>query len=120
MRWTLCAQEICHSVPLFRDFFLTGKTLPVARGQGVTQPIMDVVAQQIRKGTMQRNEVIPQLRAQRQLTYTSCLQIGDWVHIFPEGKVNHNPSEMLPFRWGIGKLACDAVAKEKNGEDEHV
>ena len=34
--------------------------------------------------------------------------------------MKHNPSEMLPFRWGIGKLACDAVAKEKNGEDEHV
>lgn len=40
MRWSLCAREMCFRNELLRQFFLNGKTLPVERGQGVDQPIM--------------------------------------------------------------------------------
>lgn len=77
-RWVTCAEEMCFrneflrsvQIPLrglkvhpsfLRQFFMTGKTLPVKRGGGVNQPVMIKLAQMIKK--------------------------GGWVHIFPEGNV---------------------------------
>ena len=45
-----------------RQFFLNGKTLPIQRGGGTDQPIMSVAAARLRQ--------------------------GDWLHMFPEGKIN--------------------------------
>ena len=67
----------------FRQFFVNGKTLPVVRGIGVHQPVMSATA--------------------RRLGY------GDWVHIFPEGRVIPQGT-VGPFRQGIGKMLCDARA----------
>lgn len=38
-----------------------------------------------------------------------CSQVGlgEWVQVFPEGKINFNGS-LGPFRRGAGKLICDA------------
>lgn len=82
VRWSLCAREICYSNPLLGQFFQSGKTLPIERGQGVGQPIMHVVASEVGKGA--------------------------WVHVFPEGRINYN-GRIGQLRWGIGKLFCDAV-----------
>ena len=69
-----------------RQFFLNGKVLPVRRGRGVEQPIMSLAA--------------------------DLLHRGDWVHVFPEGRVNFSGG-VGPCRWGVGKLICDA--KKLNG-----
>lgn len=34
---------------------------------------------------------------------------GEWMHIFPEGRVGYT-GMLLPLRWGVGKIICDAVA----------
>ena len=36
-------------------------------------------------------------------TAISKLKQGEWIHIFPEGKVNQ-VGKLLPLRWGVGKL----------------
>lgn len=110
-RWVTCAEEMCFrneflrsvQIPLFklkahlpflRQFFMTGKTLPVKRGGGVDQPVMIKLAQMIKR--------------------------GDWVHIFPEGGVNFtfglicagrvsHTGVLQGLKWGVGKVICDSV-----------
>ena len=73
-----------HSRVLRSQFFLSGKTLPIERGQGLQQPAMQTAAQ--------------------------LLAQGDWVHLFPEGRVSFS-GRLQACRWGVGKLICDAVTQ---------
>ncbi|CAD7704851.1 unnamed protein product [Ostreobium quekettii] len=87
-RWSVCAEDICFRNEFLRQFFLTGKTLPITRGGGVSQPVLQGVSQ--------------------------FVQQGEWLHIFPEGYVG-TTGNLRPLKWGIGKIICDAV-KETGGE----
>lgn len=81
VRWSICAREVCYSNTVLGQFFKSGKTLPIERGAGLHQPVMQVVAKSVAR--------------------------GDWVHVFPEGKVHYN-EKLGPLKWGVGKLFCDA------------
>ncbi|GIL41921.1 hypothetical protein Vafri_16 [Volvox africanus] len=82
VRWSLCAKEVCFKNELLRQFFLSGKTLPVERGKaGVHQPVVSLAS--------------------------VALASGQWVHVFPEGRINYD-GKLGPLRWGCGKLVCEA------------
>ena len=81
VRWTICTAEICAASPAVHAFFTAGKTVPINRGGGLHQASLTAMADRIAK--------------------------GDWVHVFPEGKVSKNANELGRLKWGLGKLLCD-------------
>ena len=80
VRWTLCANDICHQSRLMSDFFRAGKTLPIVRGGGPEQPILQLMVERLRTH-------------------------GDWLHIFPEGKVRQD-GQMNKLKSGLARVLC--------------
>jgi hypothetical protein len=80
VRWTLCANDICHQNRLLSDFFLAGKTLPIVRGGGQDQAIMQLMRERLRTH-------------------------GDWLHLFPEGRVRQD-GQMNKLKSGLAHLLC--------------
>ncbi len=77
-RWSLAAHDVCFTQPWHGWLFARGKIVPVVRGWGVHQPGVDFCMDKINR--------------------------GQWVHVFPEGKVNLDKKPMR-FKWGVGRLA---------------
>jgi monolysocardiolipin acyltransferase len=80
VRWTLCANDICHQNKLLSDFFRAGKTLPIVRGGGAEQPILRLMAERLREH-------------------------GDWLHVFPEGRVRQD-GQMNKLKSGLAHVLC--------------
>jgi monolysocardiolipin acyltransferase len=48
-------------------------------------------------------------------TRSARLLEGDWVHVFPEGRVNQSGTLLHPLRWGVGKLIASVTANSPSG-----
>ncbi|KAH7102450.1 acyltransferase-domain-containing protein [Auriculariales sp. MPI-PUGE-AT-0066] len=84
-RWTLGAADIMFTNPITSSFFRYGQVIKTFRGQGIWQDALNVAIDKI--------------------------DSGEWIHVFPEGKVNQtlsNQAQLLRFKWGIGRLLMDA------------
>lgn len=81
MRWSVSAADISFTNRPVARFCSIGKVAPVVRGWGVYQQAMDFLL--------------------------SRLNRGEWVNLFPEGRVNMDHT-YIRLKWGVGRLVSDA------------
>lgn len=81
IRWLPGAKDVCCRTKPSSVFFQLGRVLPVVRGDGVYQQTMNFCVDR--------------------------LSVGEWVHLYPEGKVNMT-KENMRLKWGIGRLIADS------------
>ncbi|KAG8990034.1 hypothetical protein FRB90_001962 [Tulasnella sp. 427] len=90
-RWTLGASDIMFTNPVFSQFFRDGQVIETFRGQGIHQEALNVAIDKLDR--------------------------GDWIHIFPEGKVNqvkrHPGRGLLRFKWGVAHMMLRAKVPPK-------
>ncbi|KAG8905673.1 hypothetical protein FRB99_008446 [Tulasnella sp. 403] len=85
-RWTLGASDIMFTNPVVSQFFRNGQVIETFRGAGIHQEALDIAIDK--------------------------LDNGEWIHIFPEGKVNqvklHSERGLLRFKWGVSHMMLKA------------
>lgn len=86
VRWSMCARSVCFKNRILEEFFRNGKVMPVERGEGLDQPIISRMAERLIQ--------------------------GDWVHVFPQGKVVPH-GDIKRLKWGTAKLLCECEAAGK-------
>jgi monolysocardiolipin acyltransferase len=123
VRWTMCTKEICASNPMIHQFFTAGKTVPITRGGGINQAVMTTMAaglDAIPLFTTSKHGSIDDTRyggpcnqsdtpGEWQPYLAERVSKGDWLHIFPEGRVSKD-GELGRLKWGLGKMLCDVEA----------
>ncbi|RSH91981.1 hypothetical protein EHS25_009352 [Saitozyma podzolica] len=86
LRIATAPSDIMFTNPYFSRFFTLGQVIETYRGGGIFQPAVDEAVR--------------------------LLQSGEWIHIFPEGKINQptiNPDGgLFRFKWGVGRIIMDS------------
>lgn len=85
MRWGLCSADICFQGKFMSRFMMLGKAMPIVRGGGVGQSYVTALGMK--------------------------LAHGDWVHLYPEGRVRQ--SGMGYCKRGVGRILT--ISYEQNG-----
>uniref|UniRef100_A0A0A9VT80 Tafazzin family protein n=1 Tax=Lygus hesperus TaxID=30085 RepID=A0A0A9VT80_LYGHE len=82
IRWSLVAHEVCYTNTPLAYFFMLTRSVPIVRGDGVYQEGVNFAIERLSQ--------------------------GDWVHVFPEGRIN-DKMEYTRFKWGVGRMIYECL-----------
>uniref|UniRef100_A0AAY4EMN7 Tafazzin family protein n=1 Tax=Denticeps clupeoides TaxID=299321 RepID=A0AAY4EMN7_9TELE len=118
MRWTPTASDICFTKEIHSSFFSRGKCVPVCRGKNPPHATPS-------SSSSSKYSMYYQIPVSGQALALGCiagdgvyqkgmdfliekLNRGEWVHIFPEGKINMT-QEYIRLKWGVGRLIAECT-----------
>jgi len=105
MRWGVCSESECNTRgTFFAALASTGNTLPIQRSAGLYQQAMTAISEKLDAGEWVH--IFPEGRIWQEFGKTKRSENGRWC--LPSGRCSAPWVKLGPFKWGVGKLIANA------------